>query len=84
MCSSHESSIFQIKLKRNTGCFKEDKENERHTNDFRKALSEGQIEAEIEKEDRQSEREWKRKYRGMDMCVLMAKVSSHAVWLNMI
>ena len=49
MCSSHESSIFQIKLKRNTGCFKEGKENERHTNDFRKALSEGQVEAEIEK-----------------------------------
>lgn len=24
--SSHESSIFQIKLERNTGCFKEDKE----------------------------------------------------------
>lgn len=38
--SSHESSIFQIKLKRNTGCFSlggTKKENERHTNDFRKA-----------------------------------------------
>lgn len=25
-CSSHESSSFQIKLKRNTGCFKGNKE----------------------------------------------------------
>lgn len=47
--SSHESSIFQIKLKRNTGCFSlgvgvTKKENERHTHDFRKALREGEIE----------------------------------------
>lgn len=52
-CSSHESSIFQIKLKRNKGCVKEDKENERHTNDFRKALNEGQIEADLEKRQRE-------------------------------